>query len=716
MSERIDDLINSMTLPERADQLREQTTGAPRIGLPGYDYWNECLHGVARSPVPPYFTTVFPQAIGLAAMWDTNTVNTIADVIATEARAINRDYTESHGGNSIQYTGLNFWTPNINIFRDPRWGRGQETYGEDPFLTARLAVAFITGLQGNDPNYYKALACAKHFAVHSGPEAGRYGFDATPAERDLYETYLPQFEAAVREAHVGAVMAAYNSISNVPCVCNPFLLTDLLRKQWGFDGHVVSDCGAINHVFEPGAHHFTPDMATAEALSLKAGCDLGCWGDPTTNGILGALSRKLITEAEIRTNLTRVLAARFKLGMFDPPSRVKYAQIPTTQRDTPANARLALDAARKSMVLLKNDGILPLDRTKLKKILVLGSNAFAQSDPHDWRTLPMQLGEYNGIPSHLVSILDGIANMAGTNVSVTYAPGCSMAYSTGITNSAPSELAYHSNMVALAQSNDIVIYVGGLSPRLENEESVVPFEGFNGGDRTVIELPNPQHELLRDLQATGKPVIFVNCSGSAVAFPWEAEHLPAILQAWYPGQEGGTAVAEVLFGEFNPAGRLPVTFYRSTADLPSFTSYSMANRTYRYFTGKPLYAFGHGLSYTKFDYASAKADKSEAAATESVKVSVDVKNSGGRGGDEVVQVYFRHINSAAAQPNQALCGFQRVAIPPGETKTIDISFPIQQFRYWDVSKHAYVVEAGKYELLVGAASDDIRQKIPLIVK
>ena len=701
LDDRIKDLIGQMSLEEKSAQICEKAPAIPRLGIPAYNYWNECLHGVARSGI----ATVFPQAIGLAASWDPQMLHDVADIIATEARAKNRAYTELHNGDSAQFTGLNFWTPNINIFRDPRWGRGQETYGEDTFLTARMAVAFVKGLQGDDPTYVKALACAKHFAVHSGPEQGRYEFNVMPSERDLYETYLPHFEAAVREGHVGAVMASYNSLNGVPAACNPFLLTDTLRTKWGFDGHVVSDCGAINHIWDEVGHKYAKSMEEAEALSVKAGCDLGCWGGPAE--LTRAVKQGLMTEKDMDVALARVLKARFKLGLFDPPARVPYSKIPITDNDTADHARMSLRAACESVVLLKNDSVLPLDRSKIKKIAVIGLNA---------NSLPVLLGDYYGEPSHPVSMLQGIKDLAGTNVEILYSPGCSLATALNSTTVSPSELAAHSNAVEYAKAADVVIYIGGINGiQLESEQIDVNLDGFFGGDRTRIELPAVQTALLKDLQATGKPVVFVNCSGSAMAIPWEAEHLPAIVQAWYPGEVGGLAIAEILFGEVNPGGKLPITFYRSTADLPDFSDYSMANRTYRYFNGKPLYAFGHGLSYTTFDYKSVKCDQAEVAPDGKLHVSLEVANTGAKDGDEVVQVYFRHVNSAVPQPRQALCGFRRVSVAHGQSAHIEIEVPVKEFRYWDVAKKDYTVEAGKYELLVGAASDDIRSKIPLTV-
>jgi beta-glucosidase len=698
--ERVKDLISRMTVEEKVGQTVNGAVAIPRIGLPSYDYWNECLHGVARAGV----ATVFPQAIGMAATWDTPLVHEEADVIATEARAKHRDYVETHDGNCAQFFGLNFWTPNINIFRDPRWGRGQETYGEDPFLTSRLAVAFITGLQGDDPHYLKAMACAKHFAVHSGPESLRHQFDATVSDRDLYETYLPQFEAAVREGHVGAVMGAYNSINGVPACANKFLLTDLLRTKWGFDGQVVSDCGAIGDIFQN--HGYVKTSPEAASVALKAGCDLGCWGEP--DGMKLAVKTGMITEADIDRGLERVLTARFRLGLFDPPARVPYAQIPVTENDTPEHDRLALRVAGESIVVLKNDGVLPLDRAQVKRIAVLGLNAAGESG------LWVLVGNYNGTPSHPVTILDGITAVAGTNVEVTYSPACSLVVPYGDQNGESRSEAMV-RAVDEAKKADVVIYVGGLSPLLENEERSVPYDGFDNGDRTRIELPDVQLEALKALKATGKPVIYVNCSGSAVAMPWAAENLPAIVQAWYPGEEGGTAVAQVLFGDVNPAGRLPVTFYRTTADLPSFTDYSMTNRTYRYFSGKPLFAFGHGLSYTTFEYQSVKCDRTEAGPADTVHISLNVANTGAKDGDEVVQVYFRHLDSAVSQPREALCGFRRISVVHGKSAAVEIEVPLERFRYWDVAKGQYTVEPGKYEILVGAASDDIRTRIPFTV-
>jgi beta-glucosidase len=691
---RVQDLVRRLSLAEKAQQMRNTAPAIPRLGVPAYDYWNECLHGVARAGT----ATVFPQAIGMAATWNVPLIRAEAEVIATEARAKYNDYISKHNGDSARFHGLTFWTPNINIFRDPRWGRGQETYGEDPFLTAQLGVAFIRGLQGDDTNYVKAMACAKHFAVHSGPEPVRHVFDAQPSERDFYETYLPAFEAAVREGHVGAVMGAYNSVYGKPACANPLLLTDLLRKQWGFDGHVVSDCGAIYDIY--ANHKFADTPEAAAALAVKAGDDLCCGTD--YNALLGAIKQGLISEKEIDVAVSRVLEARFRLGLFDPPEKVAYAQIPISQNDTLEHEALALQVARQSIVLLKNDRLLPLNRAKIKRIAVIGANA---------NSVPVLLGNYNGTPARPGTILDGIKKVAGTNIQVVYEPGCPLALRQDGTER-PDPQSW-TKAIAAARMSDVIIYVGGISPQLEGEEMKVDYEGFNGGDRTQIELPPVQTELLKMLQATGKPVVFVNCSGSAIAMPWAAEHLPAILQAWYPGEQGGRAMADVLFGEVNPAGRLPVTFYRSTADLPAFDNYSMSNRTYRYFGGQPLFAFGHGLSYTKFGYSNPKLNPTNFAAGDTVKLTFALLNSGAWDGDEVAQVYFRHLNSTRPQPRLALCGFARIHLQSHQGARFTMNIPVERFRFWDPEQKQYAIEPGDYELLVGAASDDIRLRVPL---
>ena len=693
---RVQDLISRLSLVEKVHQIRNDTPAIPRLGIPAYDFWSEALHGVARNGV----ATVFPQAIGMAATWDLALIRDEGGVIATEGRAKYNEYARAHNGDSANCTGLTFWSPNLNIFRDPRWGRGQETYGEDPFLTGKIGVAFIHGLQGDDPNCLKATACAKHFAVHSGPESSRHSIDVNPPERDFYETYLPQFEMAVREGRVGGVMGAYNSLYGQPACANPLLLSSILRQRWGFDGYIVSDCGAIQDIWSN--HHFVATPEEAAAAAVKAGCNICCGSD--FNALIKAVQKGLVTEKEIDRALAYALKTRVRLGLFDPPEKVPFSNIPISENDTPDHVALALRAACESIVLLKNDGTLPLDRAKIKRIAVIGANAGSQN---------MLLGNYNGTPSHPVTILDGIREAAGAAVEVTFTEGCPLAVRKDGSNQPTAQMLAHA--VTAAKSADVAIYVGGIDPSLEGEEfgGADPYDGFSGGDRTRIELPPVQEALLQALQATGKPVIFVDCSGSAIALPWEAGHLPVIMQSWYPGEQGGHAVARVLFGDVNPAGRLPVTFYRSTADLPQFDDYSMSNRTYRYFDGRSLFAFGHGLSYTTFRYQEARLNGASFRTNDTVDLTFTVKNDGKADGDEVPQVYVRHLHSAVSQPKLSLCGFMRVHLPRGQSVQITVEIPVSRLSYWDVTTKQYVVEPGNYELLVGAASDDIRLHAPL---
>jgi beta-glucosidase len=696
---RENDLIRRMSLAEKVAQLQNGAPAIRRLGLPAYNYWNEALHGVANNGI----ATVFPEPVGMASTWNPELLHQEGHVVGLEGRAKFNNYISKHNGDAKWWTGLTFWTPNINIFRDPRWGRGQETYGEDPYLTGTIGVDFIKGIQGDDPNYMLAMACAKHYAVHSGPEADRHRFDAAPPERDLYETYLPQFEMAVREGHVGGVMGAYNAVNGVPVCASSFLLTDLLRKQWGFEGYVVSDCGAIGDIWGRQEHHYvdTPEEAAADAV--KAGCNLCCGGD--YNALVKAVQKGLIGEKEIDQALYYTLWTRFRLGLFDPPETCAYSKITIKDNDTPEHRQVALEVARQSLVLLKNDGILPLDRSRIKRIAVIGPNGNSTSMLH---------GNYNGTASHPISILNGIKQLAGTNIEVTFAQGCPIttktnrgiaAWSRQDNDTTRSLPELNAEALSNATNADLIIFVDGITPAQEGEMF----------DRDSIELPEVQEKLVQALHATGKPVVMVNCSGSAIALPWEATNLPAILQAWYPGEQGGRAVGEVLFGEVNPSGHLPVTFYRATADLPSFTDYSMSNRTYRYFNGTPLYAFGHGLSFTRFKFQDGKLDARTIPANGTVKVSFTVKNTGSRDGDEVAQVYFRHIHSDVPQPKLALCGFARVHLNRGETGHITVEVPAERLRYWVTDKKQYVVETGKYEFLIGAASDDIRLKLPMTI-
>jgi beta-glucosidase len=719
---RITDLISRMSLAEKVRQMGNSAPAIHRTGLdlPAYDYWSEALHGVANTGG----VTVFPQAIGNGATWDPDLVKQMGHVIGIEGRAKNNDNRARRNGDSPRFGGLNFWSPNVNLFRDPRWGRGQETYGEDTFLTARMGVAFIHGLQGDDPRYVLALACAKHYAVHSGPEALRHVFDVRPSERDLYEIYLPHFEAAVREGRVGAIMSAYNAVDGEPAPSSTFLLEDILRKRWGFDGQVVSDCDAVADIWRN--HHTVRTAAEAAARAVKGGTDLCC--GQTYNSLLGAVRSNLITVAEVDTALGRVLESRFKLGLFDPTNIVPYLQITTNQLDTPEHRQLALQMARESVVLLKNDGLLPLNRSKIKRIAVFGANATDQR---------MLYGNYNGTPTRAVTILNGIRELAGPNIEVTYAEGCPLivrpassgagragaGFGRGPGSQPTAPARPPASLLAEALTNaaqaDVLIYVGGINSQLEGEEGNARgsggVEGFSNGDRTRIELPQVQADFVRALHATGKPFIMVNCSGSAMAIPWEAKHLAAIVQAWYPGEEGGRAVGEILFGKVNPSGHLPVTFYQSTTNLPAFTNYSMVNRTYRYYTGKPLYAFGHGLSYTKFEFSSPALSAKQLKASDALTITFNVSNTGKIDGDEVAQVYFAHLNSAVPQPIKALCAFKRVSVPAGKTVKVSLDIPLQRLRYWDTTRQSYTIEVGDYRLMLGAASDDIRRKVDFSV-
>jgi len=818
---RVADLVSRLTIEEKAALMMNGSPGVPRLGIPKYDWWNEALHGVARAGE----ATVFPQAIGLAAMWDEDFMFTVADTISTEARA---KYHEAiRHDKHAQYYGLTFWTPNINIFRDPRWGRGQETYGEDPFLTGRLGVAFVRGLQGNDPRYLKSAACAKHFAVHSGPESLRHNFDVSPSETDFHDTYLPAFEALVREAHVETVMTAYNSIYGYPCAINPRLY-DILYNQWRFDGHVVSDCGAIYDLSR--SYKVARNDAEAEAMSVKAGLCLRCGEDAPA--LAEGVKSGFIAESDVNIRLGQLLRTMFRLGFFDPPEMVPYSKIPFSENNSPAHAAIALAAAQKSIVLLKNDGTLPLKSEKLKRVAVIGPNA---------NSLAALLGNYNGTPSAPVTILAGIKAALGEHVAIDYNIGCdyvardstlvpiprtnlsngeytglngeyfatpdlagqpiarhrdrSLAFNwskdklpekvpaqnfsvrwngwllTGLggdyqfsldasggvrfyigdelvfdawtpgakTKTAtrrlpenarlpvriefshtegpanfalkwatPNATSSFAEALTKAREADVVIFVGGITAQLEGEEMQVNFDGFSGGDRTKIELPAIQEQLLEQLHAIGKPVVLVLMSGSAVALPWADANLNAILQAWYPGQAGGTAVADVLLGKTNPAGRLPITFYRETKDLPPFENYAMANRTYRYFPGQPLYPFGYGLSYTRFAYKNLSVAKS--ATPGELSVSIEVTNTGKYDGDEVVQLYAREPVSAHAPARESLCGFKRISLKRGETKTVTTTISATALRRWSSEKNDYVIFPGDWTVLAGSSSADLHEK------
>jgi len=677
---RVNDLVSRMTLEEKVLQMQNAAPAIERLDIPAYDWWNEALHGVARAGT----ATVFPQAIGLAATWDTKLMYNVADVISTEARAKHHEFIRNN--QHARYEGLTFWSPNINIFRDPRWGRGQETYGEDPYLTARLGVQFVKGLQGNDPRYFKVIATPKHYAVHSGPEPDRHSFDAKAYERDLRETYLPAFRATIVEGKADSVMCAYNRTNDEPCCANKRLMTDILRGEWGFNGYVVSDCGAIRDIWE--GHKFAKSEAEASALAVRAGTDLTCGGE--YKSLIQAVKQGLITEAEIDTALKRLMTARFRLGMFDPPEMVPYARIPFSQNDTPEHRALALQSARESIVLLKNaNRTLPL-RKDLKSIAVIGPNADAPE---------VLWGNYNGKPSRLITPLAGIKNAVSPNTKVVYAPGSTIA------GESPQAQQMIADAVKATKEADASILVLGLSARLEGEEMKVEVPGFHGGDRTDLSLPQSQEALLKAVVATGKPVVVVLLSGSALAVNWANDNAPAILQAWYPGGEGGTAIADVLFGDYNPAGRLPVTFYKSVDQLPPFTDYSMQGRTYRYFKGEPLYPFGYGLSYTRFAYSNLRVDSVKAG--DPVKVTVDVTNAGERAGDEVVQLYLTDVAASAPVPIRTLVGFERITLRSREKRAMTFTITPRQMSLID-NNDKRVIEPGEFVVSVGGGQQGLR--------
>jgi len=677
LERRVDALIAELTLDEKVSQLTDSSAAIERLGIPAYHWWNEALHGIARAGV----ATVFPQAIGMAATWNEALIHEIGDTVGTEGRAKYNDAIAA--GKHDQYYGLTFWSPNINLFRDPRWGRGQETYGEDPVLTAMLGGAYVRGLQGDDPRYLKVAACAKHFAVHSGPEATRHHFNVDVDPRDLREFYLYAFRELVRDDGVAGVMSAYNSVDGKPVSINAALLHDILRKEWGFTGYVTSDCGAIDDLID--FYRVARDNPHASALAVAAGVDTSCLD--TFGGLGDAVRRGLVPEGVLDAALRHLFTVRFRLGMFDPAASVPYSRLTIADNDTPAHAALAKRAACESIVLLKNDGTLPLRKDGLT-IAVIGPNA---------NSVPALVGNYNGTPSHPITVLDGIRVAAGSSATIVTAAGC--AY---VRRAIPDDWDVALRVAAQA---DVVVFVGGITAQLEGEAGdAAKAVGFSGGDRTRIELPEVQTVLLRALHATGKPVVFVQLSGSAMATPWESEHLAAIVQAWYPGESGGAAIADVLFGDYNPAGRLPVTFYASTSQLPPFDDYRLTNRTYRHLGDRPLYAFGYGLSYTSFAYH----DFDVRMTTAGISASIAIENVGKRAGDEVVQLYVTRPVSDDRRPIRQLVAFARVHVAPGERRTLALDAPAKTYAVWDADRATYAVIPGDYDVQIGAASDDIR--------
>ncbi|MCJ8208979.1 glycoside hydrolase family 3 C-terminal domain-containing protein [Mucilaginibacter sp. RS28] len=677
---RVNDLISQMTLEEKVGQMLNSAPAIERLGIPAYNWWNECLHGVARTP---FKVTVYPQAIAMAATWDKSSIHTMGDYTAEEGRAV---YNESvKAGNHNIYLGLTYWTPNINIFRDPRWGRGQETYGEDPFLTGEMGRAFVTGLQGNNPKYLKAAGCAKHYAVHSGPEDVRHKFDTDISDYDLWDTYLPAFRKLVVDAKVAGVMCAYNRFKGQPCCGNDLLMNSILRDKWKFTGYVTSDCGAIDDFYE---HHKThPDAESAAADAVLHGTDVEC-GNVTYKSLIQAVKDGRLAEKQLDQSLKRLFTIRFRLGMFDAADAVPYNKIGKEVLEAPAHTAQALKMARQSMVLLRNENqLLPLSKS-IKKIAVVGPNA---------DNAESVLGNYNGKPSHVVTVLEGIK--------AKLSPQAEVIYDKGVDYVGDSTQVYDYKAIAdKVKDADVIVFAGGISPRLEGEEMKVNKAGFHGGDRTSILLPEVQTQLLKTLKATGKPVVFVMMTGSAIATPWEAQNIPAIVNAWYGGQAAGSAVADVLFGDYNPAGRLPVTFYASDKDLPSFTDYSMNNRTYRYFKGKPLYAFGYGLSYSTFRYSQLTLP-ARIAKGKPVVVHVKVTNTGKRDGEEVSQLYISHTGLNQPVAIRALKGFERTFIKAGETKAIAFTVSAQDLAITGLDG-SLKQAAGKLEFTVGGSQPD----------
>ena len=686
--ERAQDLISRMTLEEKVMQMVYNSAAILRLDIPSYNWWNEALHGVARAGV----ATIFPQAIGLAASFDENLLYQVADVISTEARAKFNEFQRKndHG----IYKGLTFWSPNINIFRDPRWGRGQETFGEDPYLTGRLGVAFVKGLQGNDEKYLKVAACAKHFAVHSGPESKRHSFDAVVSVKDLRETYLPAFKECVEEAKVEAVMGAYNRTNGEPCCGSKMLLRETLRQEWGFTGHVVSDCWAIKDFHEN--HRITSTAPESVALALTNGCDLNC-GNMYLN-LLIAHQEGLITETAIDEAVVRLMTTRMKLGLFDDPEHVPYNKIPYEKNDCQEHRDFAVETAKQTLVLLKNqENLLPLDRKKLNSIAVIGPNANSRE---------ALIGNYCGTASNYVSILEGIRAAVSKDTAVYYAQGCHL-YKEKVEGLAEPKDRF-AEALAAAERADVVVLCLGLDASIEGEEGDVSNE-YASGDKLHLNLPGLQQDLLEAVYQTNKQVILVLLSGSALAITWADQYVPAIIEAWYPGAEGGKAVASLLFGEFSPSGRLPVTFYRTTEELPDFDDYAMKNRTYRYMENDALYPFGFGLSYTTFTYGDFKVP-SQYAMGENIECSITVKNTGRVGAVEIVQLYTTDMEASVVVPRWQLRKIKKIFLVPGEEKTLSFVLSPRDFSLID-NAGKRLVEPGVFEIYVGGCQPDNRSQM-----
>jgi beta-glucosidase len=673
--DRVDDLISRMTLKEKVSQMLNECPGIPRLGIPAYNYWSEGLHGVVGNGR----ATVFPQAIGMAATWDPALVKKVGTAISEEGRAKYHAALKRQGY-TVQTQGLTFWAPNINIFRDPRWGRGQETYGEDPFLTGEMGVAYVRGMQGDDPKYLKTAACAKHFAVHSGPEKDRHVFDAQVSLRDLYDTYLPAFQRVVRDGQVESVMGAYNRVLGEPACASQLLLVDILRGKWQFQGHVVSDCWALTDIH---AHHkVAADDVEAAALALLAGCDISC--GVTFDKLEEAIGRGLVTEADINQALRRTLMTRFKLGIFDPPELVSFASIPTEVICSPAHRRLARQATVESIVLLKNkNNILPL-RDDVKRISIVGPTA---------TSIEVLLGNYNGYNGSLSTLMEGIIDRAPEGVRVGYRMGVPLAQA-GL-----NPLDWTSGDAA---ASDVAIACMGYSPLLESEEGDAILSPTMG-DRADITLPQAQVEFVKKLALAGARVILVLCGGSAIALGELEDLVEAVIFVWYPGQAGGQALADILFGEVSPSGKLPVTFPRSLDQLPPFEEYSMERRTYRYSKVEPLYPFGFGLSYSRFEFRDLALVKAEIRAGQPMSFSFRLTNTGGMDAAEVAQVYLTDLQASCPVPLQKLVNFKRVFLKAGQSKRIKFTLPGEAMLFVNEQGES-VMEPGQFRLTVGSCS------------
>ena len=678
--ERAREIVGKMTLQEKAEQLTYNAAANERLNIPRYNWWNEGLHGVARAGT----ATVFPQAIGLAAIFDDEFLEKVADVISTEARAKYNEFSQNDDRDI--YKGITLWSPNVNIFRDPRWGRGQETYGEDPYLTSKLGVAFVKGLQG-DGKYLKTAACAKHFAVHSGPEGVRHEFNAVTNNKDLYETYLPAFEACIKEADVESVMGAYNRTNGEPCCGSKTLLVDILRGKWNFKGHVVSDCWAI--VDFHMNHKVTSTATQSAALAIKNGCDLNC-GNVYLQMML-AYKEGLVTEEDITIAAERLMSTRIRLGMFD--NDCEYDEIPYEANDSKENNQLSLEAARKSMVLLRNNGILPLDKTKVKSIAVIGPNADSKL---------MLEGNYHGTASKYTTILEGIHDEVGEDVRVYYSEGCHLYKEKVGGLSLPNDRL--SEAISIAKKADVAILCLGLDSTIEGEQGDTG-NSEAAGDKSDLNLPGKQQELLESVIATGTPVIVVLGTGSALTFNNVDDRCSAILNAWYPGSHGGRAVADLLFGKYSPSGKLPITFYKGIENLPHFEDYSMNNRTYRYMNDESLYSFGYGLTYSNVELSNLKVEKIDEEYNFNVKVHI--KNIGSYDIEEVVQCYIKDLESKYAVKNHSLAQFKRVSLKIGETKTIKMSLNKKSFEVVDYEGNR-VIDSKKFKLFVGISQPDTR--------